>query len=270
MSSPGDTGITGGSLRGIALTQCPHLPMNTECFLPPSRTGAKGQDLPGLPLRGHRKCQLSAPHTEPPGSLPALQRRGPGSGPSPGSSLTILTAASSDVTVSRAYRDRVRGKQNEEGGGTGGWIPLAPSSPLPRPSSRTTHLVDVAIGPGPHALQQLKAVPRILQRHVPQQRHGPAPGGPADGGELRSGAGAGGAGRGRAGAGGSEAAGAGPGPGAGTGRGCPAARPGGGARGTGPRWAGKTPKPRGAPQTKALQPATGSLRSTGGKPEGGG
>lgn len=54
----------------------------------------------------------------------------------------------------------------------------------------------------------------------------------------RRGAARGGAGRGGtagAGAGGSEAAGVGPGPGAGPGRGCPAARPGGGARGSGPR-----------------------------------
>lgn len=90
------------------------------------------------------------------------------------------------------------------GGGAGGWIPprgagLAPSSRLSRPSRRPAHLVDVAIGPGPHALQQLEAVPRVLQRHIPQQRHGPAPGGPAGGRAGAScGAGAGqrGAGRG--------------------------------------------------------------------------
>lgn len=159
-------------------------------------------------------------------------------------------------------------------GGAGGWIPQqgterVPSSPLSRPSRRPAHLVDVAIGPGPHALQQLEAVPRILQRHILQQRHGPAPGGR----ELRGrGAGAGrrGAGRGgtaEAGAGGSEAAGAGPGPGAGPGRGCPAARPGGGASGTNPPQLGKVPSPGGADGAEALLPATSSSRSTGGEPE---
>ena len=88
-------------------------------------------------------------------------------------------------------------------GGAGGRIPQqgaerVPSSPLSRPSRRPAHLVDVAIGPGPHALQQLEAVPRILQRHILQQRHGPAPGWR----ELRSrGAGAGRRGAGRGGVG---------------------------------------------------------------------
>lgn len=72
-----------------------------------------------------------------------------------------------------------------------GWIPRqgaepAHSSLLSRPTSRRAHLVDVAVGPGPHALQQLKAVPRVLQRHIPQQRHGPAPGGPPRAAEQRS------------------------------------------------------------------------------------
>lgn len=46
-------------------------------------------------------------------ALPPAQR------PSPGSSLTILTAASSDVTVSRACRGGGGEKQDEEGAGQG-------------------------------------------------------------------------------------------------------------------------------------------------------
>lgn len=69
-----------------------------------------------------------------------------------------------------------------------------PRSPLSRPARRPAHLVDVAIGPGPHALQQLEAVPWILQRHVLQQRHGPAPGRRER--RSRRGAARGGAGRG--------------------------------------------------------------------------
>lgn len=68
--------------------------------------------------------------------------------------------------------------------------------PVPQPGA--AHLVNVAIGPGPHTLQQLEAVPRILQRHVPQQRHGPAPDRPA-GASCGAGAERRGAGRGEAG-----------------------------------------------------------------------
>lgn len=103
----------------------------------------------------------------------------------------------------------------------------APSSPLSHPARRPAHLVDVAIGPGPHALQQLEAVSWVLQRHIPQQRHGPAPGGPAGGraraaeqpsrrGAARGGVGRGGSGWLRGRGGGARARG-----GAGPGRGCP-------------------------------------------------
>lgn len=169
-------------------------------------------------------------------------------GPTPGSSLTIFTAASSDVTVSRACGAQGK-KRGEEGAGPGllrldaQMYPPPVLPPVLPP--RTAHLVNVAIGPGPHTLQQLKAVSRILQRHVPQQRHGPAPDRPAGAscgaGAERRGAARGGAGRGgRAGRGSTEArrpegrgqARAGPD------RGCPSARL---ARRRRPGCAGKSP-----------------------------
>lgn len=203
----------------------------------------------GLPLGGGGVLEMST--LRPSRRAARLSALPPAQRPSPGSSLTILTAASSDVTVSRACRGGGGRSRMRRGRGRG-WIPRqgaepAPSSLFSRPTSRRAHLVDVAIGPGPHALQQLKAVPRVLQRHIPQQRHGPAPGGPPRAAEPRSrGAGAGrrGAGLGgtaRAGACGSEAAWAGPRPGAGP-RGCPCDPPGGGARGTGPQRGGEAPR----------------------------
>lgn len=122
-------------------------------------------------------------------------------GPTPGSSLTIFTAASSDVTVSRACGAQGK-KRSEEGAGPG--LPRLDAQMYPPPvlppvlPPRTAHLVNVAISPGPHTLQQLKAVSRILQRHVPQQRHGPAPDRPA-GASCGAGAERRGAGRGEAG-----------------------------------------------------------------------
>lgn len=122
-------------------------------------------------------------------------------GPTPGSSLTIFTAASSDVTVSRACGAQGE-KQGEEGAGPGlprRDVKMHPPPALPPvPQPRAAHLVNVAIGPGPNTLQQLEAVPRILQRHVPQQRHGPAPDPPA-GASCGAGAERRGAGRGEAG-----------------------------------------------------------------------
>lgn len=134
----------------------------------------------GRPLWGSRKCQLSAPASS------RARTRLPGAeappGPTPGSSLTIFTAASSDVTVSRACGAQGK-KRGEEGAGPGFLrrdAQMHPPTALPPVlPPRTAHLVNVAIGPGPHTLQQLKAVSRILQRHIPQQRHGPAPDRPA-------------------------------------------------------------------------------------------
>lgn len=87
-------------------------------------------------------------------------------GPTPGSSLTIFTAASSEVTVSRACGAQGE-KRDEEGAGPGlpqRGVKMHPPPGLPSvPQPRAAHLVNVAIGPGPHTLQQLEAVPGILQ-----------------------------------------------------------------------------------------------------------
>lgn len=113
-----------------------------------------------------RPRQLTRPRPRPP---PWSAEAPPG--PTPGSSLTIFTAASSDVTVSRACGAQGK-KRGEEGAGPG--LPRRDAQMYPPPvlppvlPPRTAHLVNVAIGPGPHTLQQLKAVSRILQRHVPQ------------------------------------------------------------------------------------------------------